>query len=104
MYQNLGNQWASSIPAFLALACTPLPFLFHMYGDAIRARSKYAAKAQRITAAMLNETKSGEKSPNAPSEAEEAAVGTSGNDVSPEALQKVSLVAQKGGEKKLAGD
>lgn len=24
MYQNLGNQWASSIPAFLALACTPL--------------------------------------------------------------------------------
>lgn len=99
MYQNLGNQWASSIPAFLALACTPLPFVFHMYGDAIRARSKYAAKAQKITAAMLNETKFGEKSPNAPSVAEEAAVETFGNGVGPEALQKASSVAQKDGER-----
>lgn len=25
MYQNLGIHWASSIPAFLALACVPMP-------------------------------------------------------------------------------
>ncbi|KAG9790334.1 synaptic vesicle transporter, partial [Aureobasidium melanogenum] len=29
MYDNLGDQWASSIPAFLALGCLPFPFLFH---------------------------------------------------------------------------
>ena len=99
MYQNLGNQWASSIPAFLALACTPLPFVFHMYGDAIRARSKYAAKAQKITVAMLNETEVGGISPNAPSVAEEAAVETFGNDIGPEVLQKASSVAQKNRER-----
>ena len=99
MYQNLGNQWASSIPAFLALACTPLPFVFHMYGDAIRARSKYAAKAQKIMAAMLNQTKAGEKSPNAPSAAEEEeAVESVGNGHAPGALEKASSVAQKDGE------
>ena len=99
MYQNLGNQWASSIPAFLALACTPLPFVFHLYGDAIRARSKYAAKAQKITAAMLNETKFGGIFPNAPSVAEEAAVESFGNGIGPEVLQKASSVAQKNRER-----
>ena len=93
MYQNLGNQWASSIPAFLALACTPLPFVFHMYGNAIRARSKYAAKAQKITAAMLNEIKVGGESPNASSMAEGAAVEKLGNGVGPEALQNAISVA-----------
>ena len=83
MYQNLGNQWASSIPAFLALACTPLPYVFHMYGDAIRARSKYAAKAQKITAAMLNENKVGGESPNASSMTEEIAVESLMNGVGP---------------------
>ena len=61
-----------------------------MYGDAIRARSKYAAKAQKITAAMLNETKVGGESPNASSMAEEAAVETLENGVDPEALQNAS--------------
>lgn len=28
MYRNLGDAWACSIFAFLALACMPLPFLF----------------------------------------------------------------------------
>ena len=69
-----------------------------MYGDAIRARSKYAAKAQKITAAMLNETKFGEKSSDAPSVAEEAAVETFGNGVGPEALQEASSVAEKVGK------
>lgn len=45
MYQGLGIHWASSIPAFLALACTPLPFLFYKYGPAIRKRCKFAAEA-----------------------------------------------------------
>lgn len=45
MYRNLGIHWASSIPAFLALACVPFPFLFYKYGYAIRKRCKFAAKS-----------------------------------------------------------
>ncbi|KAF7504779.1 MFS siderochrome iron transporter 1 [Endocarpon pusillum] len=48
MYMNLGIHWASSIPAFLALACLPFPFLFYKYGEQIRLRCKYAAKAAEI--------------------------------------------------------
>ncbi|KAI2783993.1 hypothetical protein F4815DRAFT_456349 [Daldinia loculata] len=48
MYQNLGVQWASSIPAFLALACAPMPFLFNKFGKWLRDRSKYAEEAGRI--------------------------------------------------------
>ena len=46
MYKNLGIHWASSIPAFLALACVPLPFLFYKYGPAIRKRCKFARQAE----------------------------------------------------------
>ncbi|KAF2630983.1 MFS general substrate transporter [Macroventuria anomochaeta] len=45
MYADLGIHWASSIPAFLALACIPFPFLFYRYGAAIRSRCKFAAEA-----------------------------------------------------------
>ncbi|KAM4065908.1 major facilitator superfamily protein [Hirsutella rhossiliensis] len=45
MYEGLGIHWASSIPAFLALACVPFPFLFYHYGPAIRARCKFAAES-----------------------------------------------------------
>jgi multidrug resistance protein len=45
MYARLGIHWASSIPAFLALACIPLPFLFYKYGASIRMKCKYAAQA-----------------------------------------------------------
>ena len=43
MYSALGIHWASSIPAFLALACTPMPFFFYYYGPAIRSHSKFAS-------------------------------------------------------------
>ena len=45
MYANLGLHWASSIPAFLALACVPFSFLFDRYGAALRKRCKFAAEA-----------------------------------------------------------
>ena len=45
MYNNLGIHWASSIPAFLALACVPFPFLFYKYGPTIRRKCKYAREA-----------------------------------------------------------
>lgn len=53
MYENLGTQWASSIPAFLALAFAPLPFVFLKVGPALRARSKFANEAKAQMAKML---------------------------------------------------
>ena len=50
MFKNLGIHWASSIPAFLALACVPFPFLFYKYGAAIRMRCKYAHEADEFMA------------------------------------------------------
>ncbi|ESU10330.1 hypothetical protein FGSG_02966 [Fusarium graminearum PH-1] len=50
MYDKLGTQWASSVPAFLSLACLPMPFIFYKYGPAIRQRCKYSAKAAQATA------------------------------------------------------
>ncbi|EIN10928.1 MFS general substrate transporter [Punctularia strigosozonata HHB-11173 SS5] len=48
MYQNLGINWASTLVAFLALVCTPMPFLFFRYGAAIRKRCKYAKQANHV--------------------------------------------------------
>ena len=45
MYDNLGIHWASTIPAFLALACVPFPFLFYKYGPRIRMSCKYSREA-----------------------------------------------------------
>ncbi|KAH8694084.1 MFS general substrate transporter [Talaromyces proteolyticus] len=52
MYRNLGDQWASSVPAFLSLACVPFPFLFFKYGEAIRMKCKYSAEAQRASSQL----------------------------------------------------
>ncbi|KAH8650138.1 major facilitator superfamily domain-containing protein [Xylariales sp. PMI_506] len=45
MYDNLGIHWASSVPAFLALACVPFPFLFYKYGHIVRAKCAFAAQS-----------------------------------------------------------
>ncbi|TLS27649.1 hypothetical protein PpBr36_04643 [Pyricularia pennisetigena] len=42
MYDRLGNQWASTLLAFISVACCAIPFLFWRYGARIRRRSKYA--------------------------------------------------------------
>ncbi len=46
MYHGLGIHWASMIPAFLALACAPIPFFLYAYGEQIRKRCKYSAEAE----------------------------------------------------------
>ncbi|KAK4234846.1 MFS transporter [Achaetomium macrosporum] len=48
MYEKLGNQWASSIPAFLVLGCLPFPFLFYKYGPQIRSKCNYASEAAKM--------------------------------------------------------
>ena len=52
MYANLGEQWASSIPAFLVLACVPIPFLFYKYGPKIRSKCNFASEAARLLELM----------------------------------------------------
>ncbi|KAL9948965.1 hypothetical protein D7B24_009487 [Verticillium nonalfalfae] len=59
MYDDLGIHWASTIPAFLALACVPFPYLFWRYGKAIRLKCKYAAEA----AAVLEQMRAGAAKP-----------------------------------------
>lgn len=55
MYENLGIHWASSIPAFLALACVPLPFLFYRYGASIRKKCHYAAESEAFMEKMFGQ-------------------------------------------------
>ena len=52
MYENLGIHWATCVPAFLAVACVPFPFLFYKYGPAIRERCKYAAQSAEFVRRM----------------------------------------------------
>jgi hypothetical protein len=42
MYDRLGNQWASSLLAFIGVACCAIPFVFYFFGSRIRAHSHYA--------------------------------------------------------------
>ncbi|KAK5197819.1 MFS siderochrome iron transporter 1 [Exophiala xenobiotica] len=57
MFRRLGIHWASSVPAFLALACTPFPFIFYKYGESIRLKCKYAGQAHEIMVQMRAEQK-----------------------------------------------
>ncbi|CAH6723759.1 major facilitator superfamily multidrug transporter Nag3p [[Candida] jaroonii] len=49
MYHKLGYQWATSLMAFIALACCAIPYLFYYYGARIRAYSKYAYSLETVT-------------------------------------------------------
>ncbi|KAJ5901887.1 hypothetical protein N7495_002415 [Penicillium taxi] len=57
MYENLGIHWASTIPAFLALACVPFPFLFYKYGAQIRTRCKFAAQSDAFMRNLQEQSK-----------------------------------------------
>lgn len=42
MYTKLGLEWASTLLAFLAILCIPVPFLFFFKGETIRMKSPWA--------------------------------------------------------------
>ncbi|OWO99132.1 hypothetical protein B2J93_1930 [Marssonina coronariae] len=42
MYHQLGDQWATSVLAFLTLAMAPFPYIFFVYGKRIRGTSRFA--------------------------------------------------------------
>lgn len=66
MYRKLGIHWASTIPAFLALACVPFPFVFHRYGAGIRARCKYSAESMRMMEKLMAKPQTAEKNDASP--------------------------------------
>ena len=53
MFENLGIHWAASIPAFLALACVPFPFILYKKGLSIRKYCKYSAQSEAFVQSML---------------------------------------------------
>ncbi|KAI0098856.1 polyamine transporter 3 [Nemania sp. FL0031] len=56
LYKNLGVQWGSSVPAFLALACGPIPFFFAWGGGKwLRDRSKFATEARKVMDHILEQ-------------------------------------------------
>ena len=52
MYKSLGIHWATSIPAFMTLACTPFPFVMYYYGAALRMKCKYTLEAAEMMRQM----------------------------------------------------
>lgn len=44
-YTNVGVHYTCTILGCIAAACTPVPYLFYIYGPRIRAKSKYAPTA-----------------------------------------------------------
>ncbi|KAJ5198939.1 Major facilitator superfamily domain general substrate transporter [Penicillium cf. griseofulvum] len=42
MYERLGDQWASSLLAFIGLGCCAIPYVFYFKGESIRRFSKFA--------------------------------------------------------------
>ncbi|KIW06665.1 uncharacterized protein PV09_02371 [Verruconis gallopava] len=96
MYQNLGIHWASSIPAFLALACVPFPFLFYYYGEKIRMKSKYAAEADAFMKRIIAQRRA---------EAEAAARGDSETEADAEKeLDKEELKAEEEEEERIVAE
>ena len=44
MYHRLGNEWATSLLAFLALLLIPIPFVLARYGFRLRKKSPWASR------------------------------------------------------------
>jgi hypothetical protein len=42
LYHKLGDQWATSLLAFLTVAMMPFPIIFFKYGKKIRGKSRFA--------------------------------------------------------------
>lgn len=45
MFHTLGVDWATSLLGFLTVAMFPVPILFYIYGEKIRAMSHYSPTA-----------------------------------------------------------
>lgn len=62
MYHRLGYEWATSLMAFISLACCAIPYLFFIYGARIRKFSKYAYSPESAPISNDSDDSSAEKS------------------------------------------
>lgn len=53
MYAGLGIHWASSVPAFLSLACVPIPILLICKGPWIPEKSRFAREARKLQNSVI---------------------------------------------------
>lgn len=88
MYDDLGIHWASSIPAFLAVACMPFPFLFYKYGAAIRARCKFSAEAEAFMKRIMAQAQQAQ--PSSPEHESESSPEEDDNAAAPNTLQRTA--------------
>ncbi|KAK4198503.1 putative polyamine transporter [Triangularia verruculosa] len=56
MFDGMGIQWASTLLGCVAVALVPIPIIFYMYGDRIRAKSAYAPTFAAAPGAAESET------------------------------------------------
>lgn len=56
MFHRLGYQWASSLLAFLALACCAIPYVFYFRGAAIRRYSHFAYAEDEESKAVASDS------------------------------------------------
>ncbi|KAG6872077.1 hypothetical protein C0995_013295 [Termitomyces sp. Mi166 len=47
MYKSLGFQWSGLLLALVSCAIIPIPYVFYVYGERVRTRSRMANKAKR---------------------------------------------------------
>lgn len=59
MYHRLGYEWATTLMAFISLACVAIPFMFYIYGARIRKRSKYAYSPAAPTTTTVDDVENG---------------------------------------------
>ena len=48
MFHGMGFQWAGLLLALIATVIAPIPFVFYLYGERIRVRSKRATQLKRV--------------------------------------------------------
>lgn len=53
MYSNLGVAWATSVLGFVAVAMIPIPFVLIVYGEDVRARSRFCEKVHQQDATFI---------------------------------------------------
>lgn len=57
LYNTLGIGWATSLLGFASIAMLPIPFVFVMYGDKIRGRSKFCQMVAKLKEAEEEENR-----------------------------------------------
>lgn len=62
MYHRLGYEWATTLMAFISLACCIIPYMFYIFGARIRKKSRYAYSPEKKGGISSDSTSEGKQS------------------------------------------